>query len=180
MIFSKDQGSKVRDQGSQRRGLLARTNEHETVEAEPKVIRAAIVAAEPQPVVIAFHAEHAEVAGRVADGLHGDDEPLTQRLVPVLETELGADFCGTELESVLETPLADVLEGGAILEAELGHRGANEIELHLGVAHREGGLAENVRSPVADAAAVTEYSTEIVRGLKARAELDGLPGLELG
>ncbi len=46
---------------------VARTNEHETVVAVPKVVRVAIVAVEPQPVVIVFHAEHVEVAGRVAE-----------------------------------------------------------------------------------------------------------------
>jgi len=111
--------------------LLARTNEDEAVEPTPEVVWAAVAAAKPQLVPIVYDVEDVQAAIGTADGFHGDEHPLVLRLVLVLETQLGTHLCGTELEATLESAVADVLVGGAVLEAELGDRDEDEVELRF-------------------------------------------------
>jgi hypothetical protein len=51
----------------------------------PKVVGVPAVAAESEPVAAAHDVEHAQVATAAGDGLHADNEPLTDRLVLVLQ-----------------------------------------------------------------------------------------------
>src|SRR3989344_5535551 len=138
---AKFQGSK-KTQGSERLVLLA-TTEDEAIAAVPEVDRAAVAAVQPQPAVVVSDAEDAEVTVGITDGLHANGEPLTSGLILILQTQLGTRLVGAELEAELESSHVDVPPSGAILETELGHRDVEEIELHLGVRRREGGLTEH-------------------------------------
>jgi len=161
--------------------LLATTTEDEATVAVPEGVRRAAVAAQPQGVVIVYDEEHVEVAVRVANGLHTDEEPLASGLILVLQAQLGTYLVRAELEAELESSFVDVAPLGAVLEAELGYRDVEEIELHLGVTRREGRLAEDVVPPIADAATCgLDDSAEVVGRLGTRSELDGFPDLELG
>ena len=171
---AKFQGSK-KTQGSERSVLLA-TTEDEAITAVPEVVRVAVAAVQPQLVVAVYDVEDAEATVGRTDGLHANEEPLTSGLILILQTQLGTRLVGAELEAELESSHVDVPPSGAILETELGHRDVEEIELHLGVRRREGGLVENVARQVTDAATCgLEGSAEVVGSLDTRAELDGLP-----
>lgn len=180
ILSSKFQGSKE-TQGTQFSVLLVAPHEHPAEVSRPEVVRAAEVAVEPATIVVVLDEEHAEAIERVADGLHTDEETLASGLVLILQTQLGTHLCGAELETERESPFVDVLPRRSLLEAQVGDRHVDEVERHLGVTRREGGIAEDVVAPHADLIAVgLESSAEVSGGLETRTELDGLPDRELG
>ncbi len=149
--------------------------------ATPEVVRAAAAAAEPLPAaVVALDAEHVEAATRAGDRLHRNEEPFALRLVLILQAELGTDFRGTEIEADLLRAVVDLLAGSAILETKLLDGADHKLDFALGVARHEGGLAEDVVCPVADATDLVQGFAEVVSGFEAGAELERAPGLEVG
>ena len=64
--------------------LLARTNEDPLVVRIPDIGRTEPDAAEPEPRNTVLHAEHAQIAIRISNGFHSDENPLAVRLVLVL------------------------------------------------------------------------------------------------
>ncbi len=88
---------RAKDRGSERPEIpspeeLLATQEHEAVAGTPEAVRVAVVGTEPPLAVVALNAPDAEAAVRVSDRLHRNDEPLTFRLVLVLQTQSGTDF----------------------------------------------------------------------------------------
>jgi hypothetical protein len=161
-------------------GVLLARDEHETAAATPEVDRVPADAIQPPTVITVLNAEHAEVAIGVRDGLHSDDEPLTVRLVLVLQSQLGTDFGWAELKPELLGSLVDVLTSGSVLETELGDGDDHEVHFGLLGARREGGLTEDVIAPIANTVSVVFESTaEVVGGLETCAELEALPDSEL-
>ncbi len=159
------------------------TNENETEVITPDLVRAAVVAEEPRTIVITLDAEHVEVATRVRNGFHDHDDPFVHGLVGVLQTQLRANLCGTELKTEFDGLVADLLVGRTTLEAEFSHRHVDQVDFLLGVACLEGRLADDVVRPVADFhSSSLDGLLEVVARLGAHTELDGLPrreGLEL-
>lgn len=160
--------------------LLARATEEEARAGTPDEVRAATVAAEPLAIAIVPHVEQPEVAARVGNRLHGNNEPLSLGLVCVLQTQLGANLIGAELQSELLGSGVDLLAGGSLAEAEVFDRDDHEVEFGLLGGRREGGFAEDVIGPVADLHSLgLDGLAEGVGILDAGAEADGLPDRQI-
>ncbi len=156
---------------------LAGADEHPPVVGTPDVAGKAVITAEPQAIAIARHAEHEEVADRIANRLHADKNPPVHRLVIVLQPQLRTDFRRTELQAELFGTLVDLVAPGTVLESELSDSDLDQINFRLSGGNRELGLTDDVVCPVADLhSAVFDGLAEIVSGLESgRAELDGFP-----
>ena len=163
------------------RRLLARADEDEPVVAMPEVVGIAIVRAEPQRRAKASHAEHAPVAARDSNPLHGDNDPLAVGLVLILQAQIRTNFRRAELEAALLGRLADLAVFGSVREAELSHRDLDQVQLRLLRSYDELGFAENVAGPVADfEPAILERLAEIVRRPELwQADFDRPPDREL-
>ena len=173
----RDKGAKGprRSKGSSGQELLAGTEDEQVVSA-PEVVRAAIEAVEPATVVVVLHVEDAETAVRSADGFHRDHEPLTARLVRVLQPELRPDLSGTQFETHLEAAGADLLVFRPLLEAEIGDREANQINTFLGSGNSERRLSQHVARPVTDPEVfLLQLGAESLSVPDAGADLNGLP-----
>jgi len=140
-----------------------------------------VVRVEQAPVVIVLDAEHVKNAARVGDRLHGDDEPLAHGLAQVLKSELGADLCRAEFETVLGSLIADLPVSRALGKTKFANRSHHKV--HFGRLARglEGRLGENVASPVAHTAISSlKHLAELIGCLGTGAEQDGREDLELG
>ena len=97
-------------------------DKHEAIVSIPEVARVAIVSVEPRlTVIIALHVEHVEVAIRVSNRLHGNDEPFTSGLVSVLETELGADFGRAEFQTKFFGFFVEFVGGGIFVAEQISY-----------------------------------------------------------
>jgi len=140
----------------------------------------AVAAVQPQTADTVSQEEHLEVADRIGDWLHRNDEPLTTGLVLVLQAQLRTDLIRTECQTKLDSSVVDLLASGAVLEAEFSNRDVDEVELHLYFAHRERRLAQDVVRPVADSEPrLLDGSAEVVSGSETDAELHSLPDRKL-
>ena len=140
----------------------------------------AAVAVQPHSAPGVINAEHEQTAVRSDDGFHGDDEPLTVRLILVLQTQLGTNLCRTELQTELNCPIVDLLPAGVVRETEFGDGNVDQVNFHLLARHAECGLAEDVVRPVADAVTrLLDSRAEVIGRLDASTELHGLPDREL-
>ncbi len=161
--------------------VLLATQEHPTVASTPDTARAAVARAEPLPIVAVPDVEHAEVAIRVCDWLHPDEHPLILGLVRILQTQLWTNFGRAGVETVLVSPLVDFGTSATVGQTEVLRSDQDQFDFSLGVTRLEGGLAEDVVSPVAHAVAtVLEGLLEARTILDAGAQLDGLPDLHVG
>ncbi len=177
-LRSKFQGSKE-TKGSKTEVLLARKDEDEAVAAIPEVVRVTAAAAEAQLAIVATpDTEHLEVAVRVGNRFHPDEEPFAFRLVLVLQTQLRTDFVRAELEAELDGTVVDVRTFGTLFEAEVGHGDKYEVHFRFFGSRRESGLAEDVVPPVADVhSALLNGFAEVVCVFGTSAEFDGFPYL---
>ena len=161
--------------------LLARENEDETVVLVPDTVGVVIARVEPQAIGKVPHAEQVEIAVRVGNRLHTNDQPLVLGLVLVLQTQLGTDLVRAELETAFLGGGVDVPERGSLGETELGDTDDDQVDVRLLGGHAERGLTDDVIGPVADPhATILDGFAEAIGVLDARAESDPLPDLGVG
>lgn len=155
--------------------MLLATHEDEATVSVPEAASVAVAAAEPQPAVAVNHREDGAAAVRVDDGFHCDAEPFIFRLVAIREAQGWSDFGGTKLEPHLHRTGGDVVVAGSFLEAEIGNGEDDEVHIRLLLCAGEGGLAEDVVCPVADATTCRLECLAVLVGVLPGPELHGLP-----
>src|SRR3989339_1491798 len=122
-------------------------DKHEAIVSIPEVARVAIVGVEPRlAVIVALHVEHVEVAIRVSNGLHGNDEPFTSGLVFVLNTELGTDLSGTEIQTKLFGFGTCFRKSGSFGKSEISI--GDDDQIQSGGSGSESDFVQNVIGPV--------------------------------
>jgi len=125
-------------------------DKHEARASSPEDARAATASAEPRPTATnAPHEEHAEDAIRVRNRLHSNDKPLASGLVSVLETELGTDFSGTEIQTRLFGFGTCFRKSGSFGKAEISIGDDDQVQ-KSGGSGSESDFVQNVIGPVAD------------------------------
>ena len=132
----------------QRPILLA--EEHPTAVSVPAAAREAPTLAEPPTAVAVSNAEDVRAAIGAGDWLHSNQEPLSQRLVRVLEAEGWTYFRWAEFEAVLFGPSVDLFSGGSLGEAEVVYRNHYQLNLCLLGSYSKLWFAQDVEGPLAD------------------------------
>lgn len=128
------------------------TEEPEVIGIPPKV-RVGVIGEEPQTIRVVSEAEHVGITAGVDDGLHAHTDPLVQRLVGVVKTEIECVARLAELKVMLgeEIFVEEELRLRILLESEqVAEASHDEFDtvFHFGWKHAFG-LARNVTSPVA-------------------------------
>ena len=148
----------------------------------PSALGVTAVATQPPTDAIAPDEEDAQAAVGDRYGLHGNQQPLAQGLVSVLQPELRTNFGRTEREAERNRAIVDLLASGSRGEAEFrdGHDHQLDLQGLLGERH----LLENVARPFTDLEVASHDGLDKLLDSLMATELDGAPrrkglGLEL-
>lgn len=105
---------------------------------------------QPATALAVNDVEDTEIANRVRDGLHRDQNPVLVRLIPVLFTQHRTNFCRTKLQSTSAGGRINLAGRRTLRKPQLLDTRDDELEgLQL---RGELGLAEDIARPIRDPA----------------------------
>ncbi len=163
--------------GSESKALGLRVDERKPA-AEKALILGIAVAAKHEPTIgTALDVEQIQAAVGVLQGLHGHEDRLVHRLIPVLEPEAEREIRRDELVTEPDTPDMDIPKrrplGG---ETELPDRRGDDLE-DLAIRNRH--LRQQTSRPVAEAIARGLHRSDELLDRRVRSHLDRKANREL-